>query len=300
MKTTWPNLFVVGAAKSGTTSIYTYLQKHPDVFMCRPKEPHYFADLRPLPSSRHIVDVVHEEEDYLRLFADAAPFRVRGEASPSYLNSPAAVRNIRARVGQARIIIALRDPVQRAYSHYLMDYRNGIQSRPFFEAIIEDHARQDKGWGVSHLYVELGQYSEGVSRYLDAFGTDNVLVLMFEDLKQRTPAVFDEIFRFIGVQPMEPMPRPLVPNRYSEPRTEGTRLLLGSRWARGVARKALPARVRRLLRSKLLFRPASKAPVPPEAARYLIDVYSPDIERLEARLGRDLSVLRKSWSLVCG
>src|SRR5437763_505157 len=102
----WPNLFVVGAPKAGTTSLWLYLDRHPDIWMAPVKEPQFFSGLW------------YDQDSYLRLFAPGARFKLRGEASPSYL-AKAGVAEASKRVSpDARIVIMLRDPVERAYSKY--------------------------------------------------------------------------------------------------------------------------------------------------------------------------------------
>src|SRR5437667_3118215 len=167
----WPNFFIVGAQNSGTTSLYGYLKQHPDVFMPALKEPHYFAQITPSHEQRYLRTIVRDEAAYLRLFLKAKGYPAIGEASPSYLWDANAPHRIRKAVPHAKIIILLRDPVERAYSHYLMDVREGRQDLPFLQALERDWNRSKKGWSVSQLYVELGLYAEQVRRYLEVFGS---------------------------------------------------------------------------------------------------------------------------------
>src|SRR6266849_533449 len=142
----WPNFFLVGAAKAGTTSAYAYLSQHPQVFFPRIKEPHFFTRVRPSGEQRFFVEAITDRTAYLRLFRGARGFGVVGDASPSYLWHPHVAHRIRARVPDAKIAIILRDPVERAHSHYLMDYREGVQDLSFYEALVRDMNRREKGW----------------------------------------------------------------------------------------------------------------------------------------------------------
>jgi Sulfotransferase family len=110
-----PNFFVVGAAKSGTTSIYRYLRQHPDVYMPIVKELHWFSRLEPNP--RQGFHPITSEEEYLSLFEGWRGERAIGEASPSYLWDPKAPERIQRSVPSAKILILLREPVDRAFSH---------------------------------------------------------------------------------------------------------------------------------------------------------------------------------------
>ena len=133
-----PNLFVVGAVKAGTTSLWTHLDAHPDVFMSRPKEPHFFSRAR-MPADQLVKDPV----EYAGLFARGAALRYRGDASPSYLWDPDSPARIKEAVPDARIIISLRDPVDRAYANYLGHIREGLDPRTFRDAVRAELADDD-------------------------------------------------------------------------------------------------------------------------------------------------------------
>src|SRR5579871_3433321 len=112
----WPNFFLVGAQKAGTSSVYAYLKQHPDIFLPAIKEPHFFSQVVPISHYEPIfLPSVLNEADYLRLYRDACGFSAIGDASVSYLWDPEAPQRIHARMPQARILIVLRDPVERAY-----------------------------------------------------------------------------------------------------------------------------------------------------------------------------------------
>ncbi len=119
MREIWPNFFLVGAAKAGTISIYEYLSQHPEIFFPCIKEPHFFTQARPSRQQRFFVHAISDRAEYARLFERACGFATIGDASPSYLWHPEVPCRIRAQVPDARIAIILRDPVERAYSHYL-------------------------------------------------------------------------------------------------------------------------------------------------------------------------------------
>ena len=155
-----PNLFVVGAAKSGTTSLWTHLDAHPDVFMSRPKEPHFFSR-----ATTPVEQLVKDPVEYAGLFARGAAHRYRGDASPSYLWDPDSSARIREAVPGARIIISLRDPVERAYSNYLGHLRAGLDARSFLDAIRAELADDDVDLGALPVpYVTRGFYDEQVAR----------------------------------------------------------------------------------------------------------------------------------------
>ena len=135
-----PDFLVIGAFKAGTTSLHHYLDKHPRIFMTRLKEPNFFAHTKSDPNhdNRNIFPVT-DLAQYERLFADARADQLKGEASPGYLPSKQAPRKIKEQIPDIRLLATLRDPVDRAYSHYLMELRNEQISLPpnqAFDAIV--------------------------------------------------------------------------------------------------------------------------------------------------------------------
>jgi hypothetical protein len=304
MRVNWPNFFIVGAANSGTTSLYTYLNQHPEVFLPTLKEPHYFSQIRPAYEQRYMRTYVTDERTYLRLFRKAGGYKAIGEASTSYLSDPEAHQRIQNVAAKAKIIIILRDPVERAHSHYLMDVREGRQNVNFFEALRDDWSRKEKGWGVSQLYVELGMYAEQVKRYLRAFGPQQVLILMSEDLKgasaQRTLMT---VLRFIEVDLsyLSQMDTSYVENGFGVVRWSWTRRIAGSNLARRVGQTLVPMSmgsnhtIKRLIFQPYFVRPAPKPEIDPLARDWLAAIFDPDIRELERVLCRRLPNLRRTW-----
>ena len=288
----WPNLFVVGAAKAGTTALHRALAGHPAVHMSPVKEPHFLADVAdPPPETPR--PPVRSEAEYLALFAEAGSLRWRGEASPSYLFDPRTPARIQEIAREPRIVISLRDPVERAHSHYLMDRTSGLQQRSFLDALREDERQPSRVWYAAHLYVDLGLYLEQVRRYLDAFGTERVLVLFFDELLAGGVAPCARSQTSCTLMPRRWVRTLPVSNRYREMRLPERSGLVRSGHLRKLARAALPARVRRW-GDRVLFRPAAKPPVPEHARAYLAERYRPQIPELEELLGRELP-WRRAW-----
>jgi len=198
-----PNFFIVGAAKSGTTSLWMYLKQHPDIFMPednRSKEPAFFCNI-------HGYD---DYEQYLSLFDGAADCRAIGEASTAYLTSPESSSLIRAKIPDAKIIVVLRNPVDRAYSLYRWMVNHGYEwISPFEKALeIETVRKNDKSfysnnplYYYNYLYFESGLYFKQISRYFKEFQTDQIKVILLEDLSHRPTETVQEIYDFLGVDP---------------------------------------------------------------------------------------------------
>lgn len=289
----WPDLFIVGAMKAGTTSLWRYLDAHPDVFMSALKEPHFFSTARSVDPRA----VVRDEPGYLRLFEGAAGASIRGEASTSYLWDERAPGAIAERVPEARIVIILRDPVQRAFSHYLMDYRYGHQSLGFLEALQADEAVRPRRWAPGcHLYVDLGMYHEQVRRYIRTFGERRVLVLLFDELADRPADVLARLGAFLDVDPagFGDTEGDRVHNPFRAPRTGLSRTLMRGSLVRQRLRPLLPPAVRALGR-KLLYADRERPSLPPDAVRHLAAIYEDEVSGVESLLGRRLPSLRASW-----
>jgi hypothetical protein len=198
-----PNFLIVGAAKSGTTSLYAYLSQHPDIFMPEWKELSFFTGdtFTPLHKAK-------KPQYYYRVFAKAKNESAIGEASTSYLYDEAAAGTIKEKLGNIKIIIALRDPVSMSYSLYNHQLRRGGETIESFEAALdkEDVRRTDTefrkrcyGWHANYYYYQRALYYNQAKRYLDTFGKDNVLIILFEELVGETLSVVQNTYRFLGV-----------------------------------------------------------------------------------------------------
>lgn len=270
------------------------------------KEPHFFSRLRPINEMRYPSTHVSGTEAYLKLFARAPSGALMGEASSSYLwdiNTPA---RIHARNPAAKIIAILRDPVARAYSQYLKDLREGWQEVPFYAALKRDLALEEKGYGISRLYTELGMYSQQVKRYLDTFGENQVKVVLFKNLTSSpgmNPLLLRDIVRFLE---LEETSTPLGQvaeheNQFAVPRWEWARRLAGSSLVRRIGRSLIPESlgstytIKRVIYEPLLTRRTTPPPIDPDAKRWLISIYDPDVTALEQLLKQRLPELRASW-----
>lgn len=295
----WPNLFIVGAVKSGTTSLYAYLRQHPAIFFPEMKEPHFFARPAPSPAQRHLITFIRDEAAYLRLY-ESAQTPWRGDASPSYLWCPEAPGRIAAVAPEARIIVILRDPIERAYAQYLMDYSEGAIQAPFYEALQTDWRRPDKGWGVSQLYVELGLYTEQIRRYRAVFGHDRVLVLLLEDLKKDASGVLKRIARFLDIAegPMAHVDTSEAHNRYLQPKGQWARWLAGHPVSRFLGERVIPRRLGEYVWEHWMQKEAPKPAMDPRAREFLQEIYTAELVALEDELGCPLPELRRSWTVV--
>lgn len=202
-----PNFFIIGAQRSGTSSLYEYLRQHPQVFITENKEPMYFAyqsDELVFQGPGDDVEIntkaVTEHNDYLRLFRDVKDELAIGEASANYLYYKAAADNIREVVPNAKLIVLLRHPVERAYSSYLYTFRDGREiAHTFEEALDLERERASAQWADIWHYREAGFYYKQLSYYFSIFPDSQIKVVFQKDLKDDPASVLKELFCFLGV-----------------------------------------------------------------------------------------------------
>jgi Sulfotransferase domain len=281
-------LFIVGAAKAGTTSLHAYLNAHAAVHMSDPKEPHFFA--RAInPSIR-----TKSWDTYAEAFRGASENAILGDASPSYLWDPASAGLIHEALPDSRIVVLLRDPVARAISHYAMAVGTGLQRRSFDNALRADAAIQERIWGLrSHLYIDLGMYAAQVRRYLDTFGRDRVLILESATLRKSRRAVLTQIARFLGIDPSG-FDEARVDDEYNlsaMPRSSQLSYLATRPPMRRVSR-IFPAGVRSAIRRGLS---SAEPRIRLETRRRLQDHFAPDVDALRDLTGLPLQSLTSNW-----
>jgi len=187
-----PNLFIIGAMKSGTTSLHTYLNTHPSVFMCEPKEPCYFVHPDQLNWDKmRKLQLWGHEERYLQLFKAAGDAEIIGESSTLYAKFPH-ITDIPQRIAQfnpdARFIYVMRDPIKRTISHYWHEVRQGNEYRDLLTAIKENQ-----------LYQDVSNYPMQLDQFYTVFGRDRILTLVFEDMVADTSKVVRQVFEWLGV-----------------------------------------------------------------------------------------------------
>lgn len=192
-----PDFFIVGAPRCGTTSMYEYLRNVPGIFMPKIKEPNYFSVSI---DSKYIPRPIRDKQKYLDLFRGVKD-KITGEASPYYLWDPKSAELIHRVAPDARIIIMLRDPIERAQSHYLLLYSLGREDESFSELIRNINNLTNE---YSKRIFEIGLYFEQVKRYLDFFGADHVKILIFEEFIQDTKTVVKEVLEFLEINAEPP------------------------------------------------------------------------------------------------
>ena len=191
------NTFIVGAPKAGTTSLHHYLNQHTDVSMSSVKEPNFFSS-KEVETLFYNSKCIDDSNDYHKLFS-IEKRQVRGEASVSYLYYEHVPKRIYDYNSEAKIIIMLREPIERAFSHYLMDCRLGFCSEKL-EDIIDNPQSYPQYF---QQYLELGNYYSQIKRYQDIFGKEQLLVIFYDDFKGNTEKVMNRVFSFLEIEKQE-------------------------------------------------------------------------------------------------
>jgi Sulfotransferase family len=299
-----PNFFLVGAPRTGTTSLYGYLAAHPQVYMSPIKEPTYFARTlltaqffahrrrprlnfnayldRPVRETVHVAYVT-QWEDYLRLFERVESQSAIGEASTFYLQCPAAPAEIHARIPDARIIIGLRNPVERAYSEYLMNYSIGFTCRSFIETVEDERSHGFPMGGV----IAGSSYYEPVRRYLEIFGPSQVLVFLQEDLRNEA-ALQHRICEFLGIEHTDPAGPIERRNAALVPRAGPLNHLLYRSGLKELLARVLPEKLKEAAKRRYYTGHAVSA-LSDEDRRRVSAIFAGDLAQLQPLIGRDLS-----------
>ncbi len=197
-----PDFFVVGAAKSGTTALWKYFQQHPEIFVTNQieyKELGYFSKQYGVSNKKF----------YLKHFKSATKEQLIGEVCHAYLTSDESPAWIKRDIPNAKIIILLRNPIDRAYSLYNWMVMNGYECSTTFENALEKEEKintgnYDKsnllhGFIYNYKYFHSGLYYNQVKRYYDIFGKENILIIEYEDFKAESELYLNRIFKFLSL-----------------------------------------------------------------------------------------------------
>ncbi len=291
-----PNFFIVGAPKCGTTSMYYYLQNHPDIYMSVPKEPLYFgSDLE-----NHRLKTRNRKE-YLGFFAGSAGHKKVGEASTWYLYSHSAAREIKQFSPTAKIIIMLRKIPEAMYALHSQYLYTGNENVESFKQALELEAQRAKGdrlppgtyFPDGLLYSQVYRYARQIKRYFREFGRENVLIIPLEEMKEDVSAVYRRVLNFLG---LHEFPSTRFKRYNSNCRLKSDLLQELVQWVPGETkqqlREVLP--VRSCMEAWRKLEPAmvnyfSRPPMSFELQKELLEITRSEVNTLEELLDRDFS-----------
>lgn len=295
-----PTFFVVGAAKAGTTSLFRYLNDHPNVYAPSVKEPFFFSfmnkDLDFKGPFDHEVNAstITNFDEYENLYCEARGTQERGDFSNSYLYFPRSAERIDEHVDDPKIIIMLRDPVRRAFSHYLQCRMLGHESRSFEEALALEEQRRAQNWRWHYQFREQSRYFAQVKTYLDVFGQQRVHIELFEDFVSNTRLTMRRLAAFLEIDAdfysdytfktynATKLPKNEIIHRLFRRENVARRIV------RTVTTVALRRWASRLVKSFNYSRD-QRPRLDPETEEKLRREFLPDVEKLEDLIDEDLS-----------
>tara|TARA_R110001592_G_scaffold28763_2_gene105101 strand:- start:5123 stop:6097 length:975 start_codon:yes stop_codon:yes gene_type:complete len=310
-----PNFYVVGAARSATTSLYSVFNQSKDFFVPKIKEPNYFAsDLFQDVNReywRHMVNVdvdkflrstddepinfsvITEEETYRELYKNVAQSQKSGDFSTTYLYSKVAASRIFQWNSSAKIVIVLRNPVDRLVSHYQLYRRLGRTDLSLDAFLDREAALGDAPYGLKYYVFEHGEYAGQVKRYVDIFGASNVKTVLYENLVSDPASTVAEIFDFLGSS----MPAS-IDFQQAAASAEPRSLFLSSL----ISRLNIKPFVHGLVGAKgldylrpIFFKEKRDDMLSSGLAVELAIKYSGDVDELEELVGYSLDIWRRSW-----
>lgn len=286
-----PDFFIIGGVKCGTTSLYRYIGQHPGVYMPRVKEPGFFVYegwKGPLPTAGAVATL----EAYAALFEEAPPDRVVGEASPIYLyHGERTAPRIRALAPNARMIVSLRNPIQRAYAQYRMAVAEGYEDAPDFDAALDaEPGRVAAGARMIFHYANQSLYYDRTRRFIDTFGREHVHIHLFADFQASPLRVVEELFTFLGVDSRFV---PSIRGAFNSSRGVRSRRLRKFLRRPGALERAfgrvVPVRMRRRVKTRLMKLNIEPHHVPESARVRLAELFREDVLKLSELLDRDLT-----------
>ncbi|HEY6539921.1 MAG TPA: sulfotransferase [Ktedonobacteraceae bacterium] len=296
---TFPNFFIIGAARSGTTSLEEYLCQHPDIYITTKKESHFFAADHFPPAFKGPGDdrlnerVIRDEQTYTQLFTNRQGTKAIGETSVFYLCYPDSAERIAQVVPDAKIIIVLREPVARAYSAYMFLKRDGRETLDFAGALDREEERKQQDFEPMWRYKELGLYYDQVRHYLEVFGSEQVKVLLYEELYANQGYLLRDVFAFLGVKEDVVVNTSVRYNLSGVPKWRKLyapldKFIFHAGPVSRYIKSLVPKRLRTAWASKAIGLLTEQVPIDPELQAQLRAYFAEDVRKLESLLQQDL------------
>ena len=292
-----PQFLLIGAARAGTTAIYSYLRQCPDIFMPRLKEPNFFAfEGQTLacrgPGADYINNSVTRLAEYRDLFATSPPGAVLGEASPLYLFADQAAARIRHHAPEARLVVVLRNPVDQAFSHFMYATKQRIEPlTDFVAALAAEDQRLADGWQPLFGYSRFPRYAEQLARYLALFPRDQILIRLYEEFERDPATLMQDILGHIGVTSGFRPDMAIKHNAGGVPKNRIFQdFLMKSNPVTRAVGLVVPQETRLRIRDRLAgFNLKRDETMPPEARAILLNRLGDQIKALQPMIDRDLS-----------
>ncbi|MCO1600970.1 sulfotransferase family protein [Desulfosporosinus nitroreducens] len=291
-----PNLFIVGTQKSGSTSLYNYLSQHPEIFFPKEKEPRFFNLKHDIIKHNGPGDTIYDssriinEYEYYKLFNDVGTKKIIGDATIEYLYYPDVAHDLKVFNKTAKIIIILRNPIDRAYSAYNHLRRDLRENLSFEDALDAEDERIKLGYHQIWHYKQVGKYYRQVKSYLDVFGRSNVKIILNDYMKKDIEIIINDIEKFLEIK-VFPLKTSINYNVSGIPKNVRLQKFLKERnLFKYLIKPLLPRHFRENIKTMLISKNIKKIPINENTRRYLIDFYREDVLELQDLIGEDLKM----------
>lgn len=297
-----PNFLIIGAAKAGTTALYSYINQHPQVFMSSEKEPHFFAfdegekvNFTGTAGEQEWLNrnAITDINLYQQQFRGADKAIAIGEASALYLYIPKAAEQIYHYIPKAKLIAILRNPVERAYSGFIFQKRDGLEpNTDFAQALKQEEWRMKNNWVPIYYYQDMGFYYQQLQRYFDLFPQEQIKVYLYDDFISNPSQLVQDAFRFLGVDDTFSPNTSARHNVSGIPKSKALHSFLRAENhpIKTILKPLIPKTLRRNVMRNLHNKNLEKAPpLAQDIRKQLIEVYREDILKLQELLQKDLT-----------
>tara|TARA_A100001037_G_scaffold261543_1_gene250621 strand:- start:554 stop:1423 length:870 start_codon:yes stop_codon:yes gene_type:complete len=278
-----PNFFIVGGAKCGTTNMSYYLNDHPDVFIPELMEPYYYSRFD-VPKNFKRESMITDEKTYLKLFLNATDHKAIGESSPVYLQCPHSAKEIKKDNPDSKIIISIRNPIEKAHSSYFSYKFMNLDKRSFTEKIDLFKKQFDSNEFYIFNFIEDGFFSKHIKRYQDIFSPENIKIIYFENYIKDIPGHIKLLQDFLDLDnnfDFTEKPK----NSFRVPRNKIANSLLQNKMFRDISTKLVPTTYRDRIGEKFFVKQSTKPPLHPNERKLLKKIFLPEYENLKELLG---------------
>lgn len=280
-----PNFFIVGGSKCGTTNISYYLKEHHDVFIPELMEPYYYTRFDVAKDFKR-ASMITDEKNYLKLFKNAVHHKAIGESSPVYLQCPHAPIEIKKDNPDSKIIISIRNPIDKAHSSYFSYKFMNLDKQSFAEKIDLFEKQYDSKEFFIFNFIEDGLFSKHIKRYQKHFPLENIKIIFFEDYIKNTHDHIKSLLNFLELSDdIEFTSQPK--NSYRIPRNKIANSLLQNKKFRDISTKLIPTNYRDRMGEKFFVKQSSKPSMLPDERKRLKKIFQSEYEDLKKLLNVD-------------
>lgn len=315
-----PTFIVIGIVKAGTTSLHHYLSQHPDIQMSQWVWPRFFHIDGAPPNFKLLAEnfgtdryleseyrfnlmfparIPRDIETYKKLWPNSINNQNYGEVSPTYLYDDTVPARIHKRLPNVKLIVILRHPVLRAYSHYLMDFRYGWEEiDDFAEALLEEPIEVDHFWWGKRHYIRHGFYVAPLQRYLQKFDKEQIKIYLYDEFQSSPQKMMKDMFHFLEIDTSFKVNMSIRHNKSMLHKDNFlTRQIKSNRQLKKQLLTLIPPKIIFFLRKQIIERSLiGPPPLKPEEYNQLIETFRDEILCLQDLLKRDLSSwLKKSF-----